>query len=165
MFRNGVLPCQREYVGKKQVHDIRTLWPFREVLSAQESFDKDRHRPPTGPLSMTGAKYRNKLKAEADLRLQQSSIILDTKLMCLPKQPHPSHRHIKTESFVLFCWLIKPAVKLLCYLICYKKSVRSTLFFYVAYIANSKTGVRFREIFQSGKGFDRPLFFNYAVVV
>ena len=127
VFRNGVLHFQREYVGKKQVRDVRTLQPLREVLSAQESFDKDRREdrllspPRTGPLSMTEAKYRNKLKAEADLRLQQSSIILDTKLMCLLRQPHPSHRDIKMQSFVLFYWLVKPTVKLLCYFICYKQ--------------------------------------------
>jgi hypothetical protein len=44
MFRNGELHCQREYVGKKLVHDVRTLQPFREVLSAQESVDKDRRK-------------------------------------------------------------------------------------------------------------------------
>jgi hypothetical protein len=36
-----------------------------------------------------------------------------------------------------------------------KMSVGLRSLFYFAYIANSKTGVGFREIFQSGKGFHR----------
>jgi hypothetical protein len=40
---------------------------------------------------MTETKYRNKVDAEADLRLQLLPIIPDMKFMCEPQQPHPSH--------------------------------------------------------------------------
>jgi len=110
--------------------------------------------PPTGPVIMKEAKYRNKLKAEANPRLQQSSIILDTKLMCLPKQPHPSHRDVKIQSFVLFYWFIKPTMKLLCYFICYKQNkTRSTFHFFTwPILPTQKQGLGSVKYFSLEKG-------------
>jgi hypothetical protein len=47
--------------------------------------------PLTKPMSMKKTKYRSGFDPEEHLRLQLSSNILDLKLMCSIKQPHPSH--------------------------------------------------------------------------
>jgi hypothetical protein len=79
-LKKGILYFYRKYFRKKQVEHYKTatfsnslhLWIWIFAIG----YDK--------------TKYRNKLDTEADLRLEMSSIILDAKLMCSSKQPHPS---------------------------------------------------------------------------
>ena len=56
---------------------------------------------------MIKTKYRDKLHAEAYLRLQLFPIIPDLKFMCSSKQFHPSHWEIHIQLFVLFYRFIK----------------------------------------------------------
>jgi len=55
---------------------------------------------------MTKTEYRDKLDAEAYLRLQLFPIIPDLKFMCSSKQFHLSHLEIHIQLFVLFYRLI-----------------------------------------------------------
>ena len=48
---------------------------------------------------MAETKYRNKLDAEANLRMQLSSVMVDFKFLCPSQQPHSTHREINNHLY------------------------------------------------------------------
>lgn len=61
---------------------VKKLLPFATTYLCESGFSR---------YCATKTKYRNKLDAEADIRLQLSSITPDFKFLCSSKQPHSSH--------------------------------------------------------------------------
>lgn len=93
IFKNGILN-KKKRTEEKRVHNVRT-WSLSEMCCPPKKKSKKGHcelclsRHLTSEYDKT--KYRKKLDAEVDLRLQLSRILRDLQLMCSATKPPPSH--------------------------------------------------------------------------